>query len=78
MTPESSFVAVNDLGYALRVVVSKSGGFAPGRLFRVAFDLCEGVKEAGESDLACTVEGCGSASGPIEGCACRTARAAVE
>jgi hypothetical protein len=70
-TPQGSFVAANDLGYAARIVVAKSGGFAPGRLFRIEFDLCAGAKAATSADLACLVEGCGSGAGQIKDCTCQ-------
>jgi len=60
----------NDLGYAVRVVVAKGGGFGTSPLFRIRFDQCAGATAAGIGDLACVVEGCSGASGAIEGCAC--------
>jgi hypothetical protein len=73
-TPEGAFVAVNDLGYAVRVVVAKGAGFASRPLFRIELDLCEGAKGATSADLACVVEGCGSGSGQIADCSCSVSR----
>jgi cysteine-rich repeat protein len=68
--PPNSIVAVNDLDYALRVVITRSGAITPGRIFNVNFDRCGDSVEPTPDDFACTVEGCASAFGDIEGCTC--------
>ncbi|HVO27132.1 MAG TPA: hypothetical protein VMW56_26270 [Candidatus Margulisiibacteriota bacterium] len=69
-TPPASFVAVNDLDYALRVVVTRSNPIAPGRIFSVDFDTCQGAPAPTLADLACSIDGCASSFGPIDGCTC--------
>jgi hypothetical protein len=70
--PSNSFPAVNDLDYALRVVVSRGAGVSPGRLFTVDFDSCQSAVVPTEADFGCAIEGCGSSSGPVDGCSCST------
>jgi hypothetical protein len=60
--------AVNDLDYALLVVVSRN--VTLGTLFTATFDACEGSPAPTIADLACTVQGCAAAAGPIDGCTC--------
>jgi hypothetical protein len=69
-TPSNAIVQVNDLDYALRVVLSRGSGIAVGRLFTVDFDSCTSAAAARIGDFGCTIEGCGGGSGPIEGCSC--------
>ena len=69
-TPPASFIGANDLDYALRVVVTRSSQIAAGRLFSVDFDTCQGGPAATLADFGCTVEGCASSFGPIDGCTC--------
>ncbi|HVM96125.1 MAG TPA: hypothetical protein VMT89_07035, partial [Candidatus Acidoferrales bacterium] len=52
--PQNSIFAVNDLDYALRVVASRAGSFADGRLFTVAFDDCFGGAAPQLDDFSCT------------------------
>jgi hypothetical protein len=63
---------VNDLNYAVRVVVNAQAGITipNGRLFTVDFDTCQGTAAVAPADFACTIESCGSSFGPIEGCSC--------
>lgn len=68
--PTGSTVTPNDLDYALRVVVSRAGGLAAGRLFIVDFDSCSGAPAPTTADLSCSVAGCSNSSGPIAGCTC--------
>ena len=69
-TPPASFIGANDLDYALRVVVTRSSQIAAGRLFSVDFDTCQGGPAPTLADFGCTVEGCASSFGPIDGCTC--------
>lgn len=71
--PSGTFSAVNDLGYALRVVASVANGIAPGPLFTAAFDPCQGAQAPTLADVACVVEGCGSQTGLVTGCTCTLA-----
>jgi hypothetical protein len=71
LRPPNSIVAVNDLDYALRVVITRSGAITPGRLFNVNFDRCGGAAAPTPSDFACTVEGCASSFGDVAGCTCQ-------
>lgn len=71
LRPANSIVSVNDLDYALRVVVTKSGAIAPGRLFHVNFDRCGSAAAPTVSDFACTVTGCASSFGDVTGCTCQ-------
>ena len=68
-TPPNSIVAVNDLDYALRVVVARSP-LPTGRLFTVDFDTCAGAAAPTPSDVSCIVDGCSSSFGPLDGCTC--------
>jgi len=68
--PANSIAAVNDLDYALRVVLSRSAAFVPGRLFTVDFDSCEGAPPPQGEDFGCSVEGCSNTFGDIDGCLC--------
>jgi hypothetical protein len=69
-TPSNAIVQVNDLDYALRVVLSRGSGIAVGRLFTVDFDSCQNAAAATIADFGCAIEGCGGGSGPIDGCSC--------
>ncbi len=71
LRPPNSIVAVNDLDYALRVVITRSGAITPGRIFHVNFDRCGGVAAPTPGDFACTVEGCASSFGDVAGCTCQ-------
>lgn len=68
-TPPGSIVAVNDLDYAARVVVTHSP-LPTGRLFTIDFDICAGAAAPTTSDVSCIVDGCSSSFGPLDGCTC--------
>lgn len=68
-TPRNAIVAVNNLGYAARVVISRSP-LPTGELFTVEFDTCLGAPAPTTADVSCSVEGCSSSFGPIDGCTC--------
>lgn len=68
--PSETFSAVNDLGYALRVVASRASDLAAGPLFSAAFDLCQSAAAPTVADLACVVEACGSQTGAVSDCRC--------
>ena len=70
--PPSTSQLVNDLNYALRVVINATAGAAipNGRLYTVDFDGCQGAAATTPSDFGCTIESCGSSTGPISGCTC--------
>jgi cysteine-rich repeat protein len=70
--PMNSILGVNDLDYAVRVVLTRSSQIPPGRLFTVDFDSCAGATVA-SSDVSCSVAGCASSFGAIEGCTCAVA-----
>ena len=69
-TPAGAIVGVNDLDYALRVVVTRSSQIAPGELFTVDFDTCQGAATPTVADLGCNVDGCASSFGNVDGCTC--------
>lgn len=71
--PSEGFTAVNDLGYALRVVNTRATAISSGPLFKVSFDPCQGAAAPTLTDFACVVEGCGSSTGVILGCSCSIA-----
>jgi hypothetical protein len=70
--PAGSSQLVNDLNYAVRVVMNApAGGTLPNaQIFTIDFDTCAGAPTPMSADLACTVESCGSSTGTIEGCTC--------
>jgi hypothetical protein len=68
----SAQVFVNDLGYAVRVVVSDRRGLPVGPLVDVDIDACQGAT-ATAMDLSCRVESCASGGGRVRDCSC-TAR----
>jgi hypothetical protein len=69
-TPPGSIVGVNDLDYAVRVVLTRSSQIAPGRIFSVDFLGCQGAAAPTAANFGCTVEGCASSFGSIDGCRC--------
>lgn len=69
-TPPGSIVGVNDLDYGVRVVLTRSGQIAAGRIFSVDFDTCQGAAAVAVADFGCTVEGCATSFGSIDGCTC--------
>ena len=70
--PSGTSQLVNNLGYALRVLINAQAGstIPDGPLFTVDFDSCQGSEPATPADFGCTVESCGSSFGPIDGCTC--------
>jgi len=68
--PPASIVGVNDLDYALRVVVTRTTRITPGTIFSVDFNTCQGAAATSLADFGCSVQGCASSFGPIDGCTC--------
>lgn len=68
--PPNSIVSINDLDYALRVVITRAGAITPGRIFNVNFDRCASAATPSLANFKCTVLGCASAFGDVDGCAC--------
>ncbi|MBX3028477.1 hypothetical protein KF840_26585 [bacterium] len=66
-------VFVNDLGYGLRVVVSRQGGLPAGPLLDVELDTCAGAPAPQLGDLSCRVEACAEGGGRLRGCTCAVA-----
>jgi hypothetical protein len=62
--------SVNDLDYALRVVIGRNAGLSNGLLYSVRFDTCQGAPAVTAADFACTMEACAGGGGPISGCSC--------
>jgi cysteine-rich repeat protein len=58
MTPGSTVFTPNDLDYAVRVVLYEpsSAAIAPGTLFQVTFDTCQGGGALAAADMTCRVE----------------------
>lgn len=69
--PANAIVLLNDLDYAVRVVLTKSGTIEPGQVFTLAFDRCESAPAPTASDFSCRVAGCATAAGDLQGCSCR-------
>lgn len=63
-------LSVNDLGYALRLVVTKVS-LSRGAVADVVFDICEGAATPTLDDLACTVEASAGIGGTASGATCR-------
>lgn len=68
--PTSTTLAYNDFDYALRVQLSRTGGFAVGKLFTINFDAIEDTPVPTVTDFSCTVEVCQNDSEDIPGCTC--------
>jgi len=70
--PQSTSQLVNDMDYAVQVVIGgQAGSTVPnGRLFTIDFDSCKGTAAVTPADFGCTIVSCGSSSGPIQGCTC--------
>jgi len=70
--PTGTSQLVNDLNYAVRVVIQASSGnsIPDGRLFTVDFDSCQGQAAVTPADFGCQIETCGSSFGSISGCTC--------
>ncbi|MFN8642879.1 MAG: hypothetical protein U0802_14965 [Candidatus Binatia bacterium] len=73
VTPRQATAQVfaNDLGYALRVVVSSQAGLPAGPLLDLDLDVCAGAPVAQIGDLSCRVESCAHGGGKLRGCECR-------
>lgn len=68
--PLPNAISINDLDYAVRVVIGRTAGVANGLLYSVKLDTCAGAPAPTAEDFACTMEACAGAGGPIEGCTC--------
>src|SRR5690606_7219168 len=66
-------VFVNDLGSALRVVVSNQGGLPAGPLVDVELDRCVGAAAPQLADLSCQVEACAKGGARLRQCTCAAA-----
>ncbi|HVM96124.1 MAG TPA: hypothetical protein VMT89_07030 [Candidatus Acidoferrales bacterium] len=71
--PSNVIAAVNDLDYALRVVLSRSTTIPAGRLFTVDFDGCQGAVAPTAASFGCHVEQCANTFGNVQGCTCSVA-----
>lgn len=69
-TPANAIVAVNDRDYALRIVLARAAGIPAETIATVDFDGCQGASAPTVADFACVVEGCASAFGNVDDCAC--------
>lgn len=70
--PSGTSQLVNDLNYAVRVLIQGLGGATVpnGRLFTIDFDSCQGAMSVTPADFGCQIESCGSSFGPVDGCTC--------
>jgi hypothetical protein len=70
--PAGVFAQPNDLDYALReLVAASSGSLAPGALFDINFQDCQGAVLPTASDFGCTVEDASDEFGnPVSGVTC--------
>ncbi|MBI3386733.1 MAG: hypothetical protein HY027_03225 [Deltaproteobacteria bacterium] len=68
--PSNAITAVNDLDYALRVVLSRANPIPLGRIFTIDFDACDTAPPPAAVDFGCTVEGCANRFGRVDGCTC--------
>ena len=68
--PSNAIISINDLDYALRILVSRAQTIPSGRLFTAAFDSCEGAGAPTGADFACTVLECLNGFGAVDGCQC--------
>ncbi|MGH3637473.1 MAG: hypothetical protein ACRDUX_00445 [Mycobacterium sp.] len=69
-TGPDATVAVNGLGAAVRVLLSRKAGLPPGRVIELELDRCAGAKAPEAGDLSCVVETCAFGGSPLEGCKC--------
>jgi hypothetical protein len=67
--PGVSYIG-NDLDFAVRVVVTATGGLTQQPAFTLSFDDCSGAEPPLASQFRCTVEACANEFGLIEGCEC--------
>ena len=69
--PSGTFGTPNDLDYALREVVASLGTIAPGPLFTVGFQDCQGAQPPAASAFKCTVQDAVDSFGlPVVGVTC--------
>ena len=68
--PANAIVLVEDLDYAVKVVLTRSGALEPGRVFTLAFDRCDKAPAPEPADFSCTVEGCATSAGDVKECTC--------
>ena len=68
--PLPNTIAINDLDYAVRVVVGRTAGLSGGLLYSIKFDTCQGAPAVTAADFACTMEACAGPGGAINGCTC--------
>ncbi|HVN87595.1 MAG TPA: hypothetical protein VMW17_22390 [Candidatus Binatia bacterium] len=68
--PSNAIFSAFDLDYALRAVMSRSGGLTPGQVFTINFDGCAGMSGPTLDDFGCTVEGCANQFGDVPDCQC--------
>jgi hypothetical protein len=70
--PTGTSQLVNDLNYAVRVLIQANAGatIPNGRLYTIDFDTCMGASPVTPADFACQIESCAGAGGPIDGCSC--------
>jgi len=54
--PQGAISSPNDLDDALREGIASSAALAPGRLFTIQFEDCQGATPPGTGDFSCTVE----------------------
>jgi len=66
----NAMVSVNDLDYALRVLISRAQAIPSARLFTVAFDSCDGAGAPTGADFSCAVVECVNGFGAVDGCEC--------
>ncbi|HVM97975.1 MAG TPA: hypothetical protein VMT89_16390, partial [Candidatus Acidoferrales bacterium] len=69
-TPKGAVVAVNDLDYAVRLVIARGEEIPAGRLALVSFDSCQNTAVPSAADFSCVVEGCATIYGNIATCSC--------
>ena len=69
-SPPPFLFTPNDRDYALRVVISRTGGLDSALLFTVRFDRCTGAAAPTAADFGCFVEGCAGSNGSVNGCTC--------
>ena len=72
LRPSGTSQLVNDLNYAVRVLIQGNGGvtIADGRLFTIDFDSCQGTMPVTPADFGCQIESCGNSFGTIADCTC--------
>jgi hypothetical protein len=69
-SPLPNSIAINDLDYAVRVVIGRTAGLTNALLYSVKLDTCQGAPAVTAADFGCIMEACAGAGGPIAGCTC--------